>query len=382
MTLFAADDRRAVLRSCGAGDGVVESLLDYGASPYQPGEATGAAGEDEPHVAVWQGYAARAAEVGAFAALRERFAQLRFPIAEGMSREPAYRAATLRGDVTEADAFAPGLVLRRPDALTLSIVPSAAGGVPVVVVEERADFEALVRAFTERNEPAEVPASMGACLVNGLINWHRIALHREQWARGAADASDEAWGAEFKALVPQKARYQDRLILLSAGPYSAVPASESGGPAEGWLARSVAIRRDHELFHYFTYRRYGRIRTHVFDELLADFAGLVGADGRYRAQLALRFLGLDRFPEIRQDGRMLNYVREKLPMEAWPVVGALAVRAAASLEAIAEAHRDRLATSAGMHDVLLALCPLALDELASEAAPGFVAREIRSGRIT
>ncbi len=374
MSLLAPDARRAVLRACGAGDAVIDVLLEYGASPYQPDAAVAGDGpiEDEPHVAVWEGYAAEAAATGAFAVLRERFAQLRFPVAEGMSREPAYRAATLRGEFGEAAAFAPGLVLRRPEAVSLSIVESAAGRVPVVVAGDRADFEALVRAFTERNEPAAVPASMGACLVNGLINWHRIALHRAQWAREAADASDEAWGAEFRALVPQKARYQDRMVLLSAGPYSAVPAAESGGPADTWHERSVAIRRDHELFHYFTYRRFGRIRTHVFDELLADFAGLVGADGRYHATLALRFLGLDRLPAIRPDGRLLNYVREKLPQEAWPVAGTLAARAARNLEAIATRHAARLATTAGLLGVLLTLCPLSLDELASDVAPSHV----------
>lgn len=374
MSLLAADARRAVIRACGAGDAVLDVLLDYGASPYQPEAAVMGAGpiEDELHVPVWEGYAAQAATVGVFPALRERFPQLRFPIADGMSREPAYRAATLRGEFGEAEAFAPGVLPRRPELVTLSIVPSAAGRVPVVVAGDRGDFETLVRAFTERNEPADVPASMGACLVNGLINWHRIALHREQWARGVADASDEAWGAEFRALVPQKARYQDRLILLSAGPYSAVPGEESGGPAETWRDRSVVIRREHELFHYFTYRRFGRIRTHVFDELLADFAGLVGADRHYRAALALRFLGLDGLPAIRPEGRVLNYVREKLPAEAWPVVGALAARAARNLETIAARHAPRLGTPAGMLEVLLTLCPLSLDELASDAAPGHV----------
>jgi hypothetical protein len=373
VTLLSPGQRRDVLRRCGAGEASIAPLLDYGASPYGPAaEAAPEAIDDEPHVAAWEGYVARAGEVGAVAALRERFAQLRFPIAEGMSREPAYRAATLRGEFAEAEAFAPGLVLRRPEAVTLAIAPSAAGRVPVIVAGDRADFEALVRAFTERNEPAEVPASMGACLVGGLINWHRIAIHREQWAREAADGSDAAWAAEFKALVPQKARYQDRLVLLSAGPYSAVPAEECGGPADGWPARSVAIRREHELFHYFTYRRFGRIRTHVFDELLADFAGLVRADGEYRAGLALRFLGLDRLPAIRPDGRILNYVRERLPGEAWPIVAALAARAAANLEAIGARHRDLLATPGGAERVFAALCPLALDELASDAAPGHV----------
>lgn len=377
MSVLSAAQRRAVLIQCGADAALTASLLEYGESPYRPESATGGeAAGDEPHVAVWELYRARAAEVGAFAALRERFAQLRFPVAEGMSREPAYRAATLRGEFGEAEAWAPGLELRQPDGLTLEIAQSAAGRVPVLIVAERADFEALVRAFTERNEPAGVPASMGACLVSGLINWHRIALYRDEWARNDDDGSDAGWAMEFKTLVSRKALYQDRLVLLSSGPYSAVPAGECGGAPGDWPARSVLIRREHELFHYFTYRRFGRIRTHVFDELLADFAGLVGADGVYRAGLALRFLGLDRFPAIRDDGRFLNYVSDRLPPAAWPVVAALAVRASRRLETIAATHAPLLQTPSGMLQVLLALCPLALDELASEAALAHIAARL------
>lgn len=370
-TLLSRDARVAVLRACGADEPALDALLEYGASPYTgPGDPGATA--DEPHVEVWRTYAADAGDVGAFAALRERFVQLRFPIADGISKDEAYRAATLRGEFARADAFQPGLVLRRPEAMTLSIVPSAAGRVPVLVVEDRADFESLVRALTERNEPAEVPASMGACLVSGLINWHRIALHREAWEQTAQDASDAAWGAEFKSLIPRKALYQDRLVLLSSGTYSAVPAEESGGPVSEWLARSVAIRREHELFHYFTYRRFGRIRTHVVDEVLADFVGLAHADGAYRAAVGLRFLGLDRFPEVRPDGRVHNYVTAALPEGSLPVIAGLVVRCARNLETIATQHRAALQTAEGLTRVLNALCPLALDELASDVAPAHV----------
>jgi hypothetical protein len=260
--------------------------------------------------------------------------------------------------------------------MTLALVPSAAGRVPVLTLEDRDDFETFVRAFTERNEPAPVPASMGACLVSGLINWDRIAQYREAWARDVDDASDEAWAGEFQRLVPRKALYLDRMILLSTGPYSAVPAGEAGGDQVDWPRRSVSIRREHELFHYFTYRRWGRIRTHVLDELLADFAGLVRTDGRYDARLALRFLGLDRWPEWRAGGRVENYVRGKLPDEVLPAIGALAVRAAGQLEAISRAHAGVLPALDGVVGLLTALCGMSLDDLASPAAADLVAARI------
>jgi hypothetical protein len=78
------------------GDTEIEELLAYnrnafdrqdaGTPPVLPLLA-------EPHVAVWERYALEAAEAGAFAALRRRPLQLRFPIWEGISQTEVHRAA-------------------------------------------------------------------------------------------------------------------------------------------------------------------------------------------------------------------------------------------------------------------------------------------------
>jgi hypothetical protein len=52
---------------------------------------------DEPHVPVWIEYARESRKHGALPTLRDRFPQLRFPIAPGVSRTESYRAATRRG---------------------------------------------------------------------------------------------------------------------------------------------------------------------------------------------------------------------------------------------------------------------------------------------
>src|SRR4029078_7857581 len=98
------------------------------------------------------------------------------------------------------------------------------------------------------------------------------------------------WRPSFENLMPQKYLYQDRFIILSRGPYSAIPASDVGMEEREWLDRSLAIRREHEITHYLTYRAVHSIRNNVFDELIADFVGLVRAFGSYRSDLALRFL--------------------------------------------------------------------------------------------
>ena len=57
----------------------------------------------------------------------------------------------------------------------------------------------------------------------------------------------------------------------------------------------------------FTYRVFGSMRSHVVDELVADFVGLARGFGGYRADLALRFLGLEAFPAYRTGGRLEHY---------------------------------------------------------------------------
>ena len=70
----------------------------------------------------------------------------------------------------------------------------------------------------------------------------------------------------------------------------------------------MVIRREHEGTHYFTLRAFGIMRNNLFDELVADFAGLAGAYGRYDGALALRFFGLESYPDYRSGGRFENYL--------------------------------------------------------------------------
>ncbi len=339
--------------------------------------------DDEPHVARWMAYEQDAREpgTGAFTALQRRFVQLRFPIAEGLSKDDEYRRGTLRGQFDAADAFAPGLVLDAPEALGFSIEPTIAGRIPVIVTGPRADFVALVRALTERNEPAVVPISMGACIVSGLNNWDRVAHHRAQWeaASGIEDADEraEAWSAEFRAFAAQKSRYQDRCIILSRGPYSAVSAADAGLPESEWLDRSLVIRREHECTHYFTYRVFGAMRNNLLDELIADFVGIVRAFGAYRPELALRCLGLEAADSYRAGGRLENY-RGTPPLSdaAFLVLQQIARRGVRNLDLVSRAHSQSLKDLAMLARLTCTLFTLTLEELASDAMPDRVSERL------
>jgi Family of unknown function (DUF7005) len=170
--------------------------------------------------------------------------------------------------------------------------------------------------------------------VSGLINWDRIAAHRRAWAAAHPGATESQWIEEFDRLSRQKPLYQDRVVLLSTGPYSAVEAGQIGLSPDEWLERSLVIRREHEAVHYFTTRLFGRLRSHALDELLADFVGLLRAFGRYDAATALSFLGLAAWPEVRPTGRFVNYTSGVLSDAAQVVVGGLVATAARRLQTL------------------------------------------------
>ena len=99
---------------------------------------------------------------------------------------------------------ASGLDLASPGELRVGVHRSPAGPIPVLVPRGRADFVALVRALSMKNEPARVPESMGACMVAGFNNWDRIREHRRRWEAEGGDRSGAAWQRKFRRLIPQK----------------------------------------------------------------------------------------------------------------------------------------------------------------------------------
>jgi len=329
---------------------------------------------DEPFVSAWRRYRALADRRGVLACLREVLVQLRFPISSGMSERERYRAATRRGLLP--DAFEPELQLVHPHGLQLFLQPTPAGHVPVLVAEAREDFVALVQALSYRNEPTVVPAAVGACMVAGYNNWERVAELRRSWeeATPAELRSPEQWQLRFREIASVPALYQDRFILLSSGPYSGVAAADVGLSDDDWRRRSAIIRLEHECTHYFTRQLLGSMRNALFDELLADYMGLVASEGRYRADWFLRFMGLEDLSHHRSGSRMESY-RGDPPLSdgAFAVLQSAARRAAHNLQRCDERRWRRCRCpehpTAEKAAALIALARLGLEGLASSAAP-------------
>jgi len=321
----------------------------------------------DPHVRAWQVYAERAAKEGALAVLRAVLPQLWFPIQSGISKSAHYQAATRRGERTTVADSVSGLEFEARDRIELQIHTSIAGPVPIVTLD-RPDFVRLVQAVVHRNEPENIPTSMGACIVSGYNNWDRVAQLKAAWlANNPLTGFDGGWAEHFRRhVVPNKTLYQDRFILLTRGPYSGVSAEAMERDEDAWRDLSTTIRLEHECTHYFTRRILGSMRNNLLDELIADYRGIVAATGGFSAEWFLRFVGLEDFPRYRQGARLENY-RGDPPLSdgAFDILCRMVRDAALSVERF----HDRLGASAGTLDgqarAVMTLCRFSLAELAS-----------------
>jgi hypothetical protein len=345
----------SVLADLGASPGEVEELLAYNENVFDLG-ALGAETRfplpDEPFVEFWEPVVEAARERGAFAVLREHLPQLRFPVREGMSGTEAYRAATRSGVPVETIPEATGLEIEHPESIEVVLHASAAGRIPLLIARSRGAFVALIQALTKKNEPVPIPPSQGALMVSGYNNWSRIRELRHGWK------------------ASERELYQDRFILLSDGPYSGVPAADLGLGETAWKEQSLVLRREHECAHYFTRRLFGSMRNNLLDELIADYAGITAAAGRFRADWCLRFLGA-----------RLEIYRGNPPLSdgAFRIVPALVKGAAENLERFAEGFLE----GDGIEDKaarITALASLRLEDLAGPDAADRLGRAMDAVR--
>jgi len=368
-------NRTRVLERLGANPSQVEELLEYNRNCFDHAELQHLSWPmpDEDFVRPWQRYAMRVAEAGSMEALFPFLVQLRFPVQAGMSENPEYMAATRRGADTTGMEQATGLKLRAPERCHLLIQETAAGRIPLLIAEVREDFESLVQALTKRNEPVAIPASMGACIVAGYNNWHRINMLQQDWSSGSFPA--ETWQEAFAGIRDQKNLYQDRFIILSSNEYSGVPASALGLDDDEWRKASVIIRREHECAHYFTRRVFSSMRNNLLDEVIADYMGITAVLPCFRASWLLHFLGLENFPGYREGGRLQNYRGQpRLSDGAFALLQTLVIKVAKNLEKFTPANADQLAGSEGRVRALLALSRMTLEELASDESQELLGR--------
>jgi len=347
-----------------------EDVLRYCESPYRVPRVPAPVLPlpEEPHLVDWRRYAGEAGD-DPFAYLRDRLPQLAIPVREGISKSGAYGEVMRRGAPFAAENFGGRLELSRPGSLRLLIHPHPAGALPVLATADRRDFETLLCALACRSEPQPVSLSVNAEIIAGLVNWDRVARYRAAWAAGVDPYRAMTGWPEEQARVAASERGQffDRLLLVCDRPYSGVTAAALGLPLteDEWLERSARLRIEHEFAHYATRRIFGAMSLNLFDETLADLLGVTHALGRFEASWFLRFLGLEEWPEVREDGRVHTYTKGLSP-PAFTLLCSVVVRAARAIESLARRRsrpdeRERL---------FLALASLGLDLLAADGVEG------------
>ena len=193
---------------------------------------------------------------------------------------------------------------RETDLLVEENTP--AGPVTVLTLHDRADFELFLQIVAHKCVPKEIPATQGAAILDGVINWTKIRAHEKAFHE--ANGPDADWDAEFARFTSDRKNFKDALVVLSRGPYSAIPAEKAGYPEEEWLKLSHIIRKTHECTHFICRRLHPDKKDAVWDELVADAAGLFAAFGVFDPGLEELFLGIE--GESYTGGRLENYINE------------------------------------------------------------------------
>jgi hypothetical protein len=362
-----SDFQTQVLVAYGANVSEVAELLAYDQNVFEHNRSESCQDfplASEPHALVWQEYANKAKQSDVLTVLKPALVQLNFPIQLKISQSEGYIAATRRGAPPDGILQASGLGLNHPEKLELVLHPTLAGILPVLIAGDRPDFVSLVQALLKKNEPDPIPDSMGSVIVSGYNNWDRVHRYLDQWQiENRLGSRDE----EFQRMIPHRELYQDRFMILSRGPYSAVSAQEMQMSADEWANLSLQIRLEHESTHYFTRRVLNSMRNNVMDELIADYRGLIAATGRYCAAWACRFVGVMEPGSFRPGGRLENY-RGVPPLSdgAFRVLQKLVRAASAHLEQFAQARAVDRQDAQTQALELLALTYLTIEELASD----------------
>ncbi len=256
----------------------------------------------EPHVPDWKRYAGQMEATSLGEVLPGVIRQLQFPVRREMSLDEDYRLA-LRGGRVEA-----GPQTRPLGAGRVELRRTAAGTLPLLWLDERADFEYVAQCLLHRNEPVQIPPSMGAALVAGYRNWERIDRLRAAFSQGRLEVTESRWMDYLKRIASEQPELiSDRFVLVSTGAYSALRAQEVGLDEAQWGTLSNEIRVEHECGHYLTRRWLGFMSELPLDELSLDCAATVRVRGQAETDWVKKFLGVETERGARPGARLWNY---------------------------------------------------------------------------
>lgn len=259
---------------------------------------------NESSIKFWEDYL-QSEELNAFQILKDFYPQLYFPIESGINKTENYVNTVLKGK-DSYKSIEKQLQLNSPEGVNIKIHESIAGKIPVLSIDDDEDFVIFLQCLIHNNNPLAIPQSMGAFLAKGINNWARIHSLKNQWLENNSFGN---WSNEFSEnILPYPDLYKDKIIVLSAKPYSNIPFERLGLSEEEWKTYSYSIRLEHECTHLYTLKKYGYASNNLHDELIADYIGISKAYGSYNKYWMLLFMGLEDYPKYRKGARLQNYL--------------------------------------------------------------------------
>lgn len=227
--------------------------------------------------------------------LSQRYPQLLFPIEHGISKTQEFTDVVFCGKELKGT-----LDFSMSPKDRLYSIDTPAGTAEALLLYNREDFEKCVCALANRCEPKDIPPSVGAFMISGLINWEKVR-------RNCKNNINEL---TLKLLKFSGCEIYDRLILLSSGWYSGIVPENIGLSADEWTEKSITIRMYHELTHFICRSLYPKNIDVIRDEIFADMIGIIVAFGYYDTELAKLFLGISN-AGLSETGRINYYIKNK-----------------------------------------------------------------------
>ena len=353
-------EKKSFLKEFVKSESAIDELIAYAKNKFISKKQASNA-DDASFISTWESYYEESLEAGSFSTLQKYLVQLQFPVKEGISKTETYKNTTLKG---QQKLDRESLVLNRPGDVVFELYESPmVEKIPVIIVPNAEDFNTIICALSNKNEPEKLPNSMGALFINGLNNWNRIHQLRSNWSKKNPFGN---WSQEFKTnILPKPHLYKDKIIVLSLKGYSGVAGENIGMSNDEWKSSSLIIRREHECVHLFTLKYYGFMANNIHDEIIADYAGIVKALGHFNKDWFLRFMGLEDYPNYRIGARLQNYQSPiELSKEAFIGLQTLVIKISNTLSRF-DSHLGNIVSSEDHLDRIKCICETDMITMAS-----------------
>ncbi len=180
------------------------------------------------------------------------------------------------------------------------------GAVKVLYLPVRDEFVKMVATLAYKGDCTRIPDSMGAVSFFGIKNWNRI--HKVK----AEILGEEVQVGQFWNLLESQEEEnfcKDVYVIVTKGYYSNLSPSAIDYSEEMWIEKSLTLRIYHELTHVICRKKFSDMIEPIWDEILADYMGIMWAFGSYNVDIAEKCLGIYGEQYV-EGGRLQNYVKD------------------------------------------------------------------------